>query len=108
MAFYNLDKLISIEVVDLYPARFYEHKKEKSFLGIVLKREGFYSRFISEMYLGLDVPRNHIFKKGKLYEAPECKMNFQGRNTVTKFFKTVEAAETYREQIKTKKGYIEL
>lgn len=95
---YNLDKLVKVECNDFYPARWYRYEKEKKFLGIVIRKEGFYEKIWDE-YLGLEVPKNHTLKNGIVYEKPEVILHYQDSHSKVYYFNSFDEAQKFADDI---------
>lgn len=72
---FNLDKVTYIKQYDAEPSTYYTYKTEKRFLGIVIRQEGVYYN-IDNDYLGREIPDNHFFKDGVIYNKPHCNLYF--------------------------------
>jgi hypothetical protein len=95
---YNLDKLIKVELNDIYPARWYTMKPEKRFFKVfVTQRAGIYQDF--GPYLGMNVPENHLIKDGKIYEYPEVILHYENDFSKTYYFKTYDEAKKFADEI---------
>ena len=105
-ASYNLEKLVAVKLYDFIASQWYTYEKRQSLLGFTLRKEGFYYRFITKGYKGLDVPKNHFLKGGVVYEAPEVRMFFQGRAILSKYFETFEKAKEFFEIISKGNNWI--
>ncbi|MHB8871065.1 MAG: hypothetical protein ACYC5G_01235 [Candidatus Doudnabacteria bacterium] len=102
---YNLDKLIKVVVNDAYQSRRYEFKKEKSFLGRITTKEGFYY-WLDGSYLGMEAPKNHFIKEGKMYEKPEVVLCFENDYQKTYYFDSLELAETFARDLTNARNWI--
>jgi len=98
MSKYNTDHLIRVTVRPFKEARFYRYKKGglKGFFRDEVK-EGFYSILSADPYTK-EVPDDHTFKDGVLYENPEVLLEFAGEIWVSKTFKTLAEAQSYADE----------
>lgn len=96
---YNLDKLVKVECNDFHYTMWYKYKKEKKFLGFVTQKEGIYEEVWGSNYLGLEVPKNHILKDGKIYENPEVILYFQNNHSKVYYFNSFDEAKKFADKI---------
>lgn len=95
---YNLDKLVKVECNDFYPATWYRYEKQKKFLGIVTQKEGIYKEIL-DTYLGFEVPKNHTFKNGIIYENPEVILHYQAGHSKVYYFNSFDEAKKFAAEI---------
>ena len=74
MSYYNLDKLIKIEVVDFEHDSWYVWKSEISIFGVVLRKEGFKCKLFGD---DIDVPTDCVVRDNKVYRKPRLILHFE-------------------------------
>jgi hypothetical protein len=94
MEAYNKDKLIKIEVVQESMSMYYIYKKEYRHWFWKNRKEGFYTLLFDD-YIGLDVPKNHVFKNMAAYEKPKVIFYFQEGHRIVKYFNSHSEAIIY-------------
>lgn len=97
MNIYNKDKIVRIYCGNFKESPYYEYRSELKFLGIRIRREGFYGIFDS--YIGRYPPDNHIFKDGKVLEKPELVIYYQNNHARSFSFDSYEELLKYRDKI---------
>jgi len=95
---YNLDKLIKLQYNDYYPSRDIRYQKEYKFLGFIIRKEGFYSKYFSS-YISEELPKNHTFKNGVVYENPEVILYYQEKYSKTYYFDSPNDAKKFFDKI---------
>lgn len=94
---YNLEKLIKINLIESYKSTRYCYKTKKTFLGLTIRKEGFYYDLFREYYD--ECPEDYFLQDGIVYTKPECTLYYQNNITKTYVFDTLFEAETFRNHI---------
>lgn len=95
---YNLDKLVKVECNDSYESIRYYYQDQIKFLGIVIRKEGFYENLYGG-YMGLKIPNNHTFKNGIVYEKPEVILHYQDSHSKVYYFNSFDEAQKFADDI---------
>jgi hypothetical protein len=96
---YNLNKLIKVVCCDFAESGFYEYKKEIKFLGIIIRKQGFYYNLIRSSYEGNKEPKNHTLINGIVYENPEVRLYFESGHVKINYFKELNEAKAFARRI---------
>lgn len=91
---YNLEKLVKVSVRNFKRSVWYYYRKKNELFGISFRKEGFYRQIWSD-FVSLEVPKNHIFKDGIVYEKPQVTLHYQSDYSKTYVFDTYNEALSF-------------
>ena len=100
MTTYFLENLIKVETRDFVQRGRYVYKKEKRFLFFLLQEQGFYDTWgFSDIYLGMEAPKNHKLKDGIVFEKPKVILFFHEGDRVEQHFESISDALVFSEKL---------
>lgn len=107
MSKFNLEKLVKVRVNDFYPSKLYYYLsfKPKKYFWQNERKEGVYIKLLEMEYIK-DVPKNHTFKDGVIYENPAVEMYFQGGIKTVKYFDNINKAQAFAEEITKGRNWV--
>lgn len=100
---FNSEKIVKVRITDSTQSDDYVLKKEIKFLGITLRKGGFYEKHFGD-YCGDEVPNSYDFINGVLYENPKVTIWYESDYRKTYVFDTyAQALAFFKKHTKSKK-----
>jgi hypothetical protein len=94
--YYNLEKLIKIELEDQELSYYYSYEKERRFLGINVRGAGFYYHLLE---CKMSIPDNCTFDGTDVWVKPHVILHYEAKHFRRYDFDTYKEAEQFASEI---------